>query len=310
MRTAFINALLDIAALDEDVWLLNADLGYSVLEPFAASFPDRYVNVGVAEQNMIGVAAGLAMTGRKVFVYSIGNFPTQRCLEQIRVDVCYHNAHVVVTAVGGGFSYGQQGYTHHAIEDLSVMRSLPGMRVAAPADAHETTALVRSFVDVAGPAYLRLGRAGEPSYHHAPFSGPIVGPIIVRDGEDAVILATGAILGEALRAADILAESAVSARVVSVPVLKPFSDNALRAVVGTVDVVATVEEHSLIGGLRDTVAHLLLGQGREIKLVAFGVRDGVTMAQTLDQSKMRIHCGIDGASIAAGLLSRIRGTRS
>ena len=310
MRTAFINALLDIAARDEDVWLLNADLGYSVLEPFAAVFPDRYVNVGVAEQNMIGVAAGLAMTGRKVFVYSIGNFPTQRCLEQIRVDVCYHHAHVVVAAVGGGFSYGQQGYTHHAIEDISVMRSLPGMRVAAPADGHETTALVCAFVDEPGPAYLRLGRAGEPVYHEGPFSAPISGPIVVREGTDLAILSTGAILGEALRAADILAQSGVSARVVSVPLLKPFPDAALAGIVGDLDMVATVEEHSLIGGLRDTVAHLLLGQGREIRLAAFGVGDGVTMAQTLDQNRMRAHCGIDGASVAAGILARLGGQRA
>src|SRR5689334_14978381 len=137
MRTSFIEALCEVAEQNDRVWLLTADLGYSVLERFASRFPRRYMNVGVAEQNLIGVAAGLARCGKIPFVYSIANFPTLRCLEQIRNDVCYHHGNVKVVAVGGGFSYGAQGYTHHGIEDLSIMRSLPGMTVVAPADPTE-----------------------------------------------------------------------------------------------------------------------------------------------------------------------------
>ena len=138
MRTAFIDTLCQLAAEDERIWLLTGDLGYSVLERFATRFPERYVNVGVAEQNMVGVAAGLARCGKMPWVYSIANFPTFRCLEQIRNDVCYHNGNVKVVAVGAGFAYGPHGYTHHGLEDVAILRALPNMTVVAPADPVET----------------------------------------------------------------------------------------------------------------------------------------------------------------------------
>lgn len=301
MRTAFIETLIEAARRDDEIWLLNADLGFSVLEPFAAEFPDRYVNVGVAEQNLIGVAAGLALSGAKVFVYSIGNFPTQRCLEQIRVDVCYHEAHVVVAAVGGGFSYGAQGYTHHAIEDFAVMRSLPGMRVVAPGDPWETRSLTRHLAEVPGPGYIRLGRAGEPEVHEGPFDAPPLRPVVLREGGDVVLLSTGGILTEAVAAGNRLAEAGIAARVVSVPVLKPLDDAWLLATIRGFPLVVTIEEHSEIGGLRDTVAPLMamrVGSGR---LLPFAVRDGATRGVILSQPAMRAHCGIDAAAITAGI---------
>lgn len=301
MRTSFIETLIEIARADPTVWLLNADLGFSVLEPFAAEFPERYVNVGVAEQNMIGIAAGLALSGQKVFVYSIANFPTMRCLEQIRVDVCYHQAHVIVVAVGGGFAYGSQGYTHHAIEDLAVMRSLPGLRVVAPGDPHETRALTRHLAATPGPGYLRLGRAGEPALHAGPFEPALLGPITARDGSDVALVSTGGVLVEALGAADILAESGISARVVSVPVLKPFDNAALLAALDGVPCLATIEEHSEIGGLRDTLAPVLAMRADGRRFLSFAVKDGATRGVILSQQTMRAHCGIDAASIAAGV---------
>src|SRR5262249_13809462 len=138
MRAAFIKTLYELAERDERVWLLTGDLGFTVLEDFARRFPERYLNVGVAEQNMTGVAAGLARCGKVVFTYSIANFPTLRCLEQIRNDVCYHEANVKVVSVGGGFAYGAAGYTHHGVEDLGALRLLPGMTVVAPGDPVET----------------------------------------------------------------------------------------------------------------------------------------------------------------------------
>jgi transketolase len=307
MRTAFIEGLLALAEDDPAIWLLNADLGFSVLEVFRDRFPDRYVNVGVAEQNMIGVAAGLAMSGCKVFVYSIGNFPTQRCLEQIRVDVCYHRAHVVVVAVGGGFSYGSQGYTHHAIEDLAVMRSLPGMRVAAPADPHETRSLLGHLAAVPGPGYLRLGRAGEPDLHARPLATPPLAPLVLRDGQAIAICATGNIVGEALKAADLLAARGISARVISAPMLKPFNSGTFLSLVGNVPLVLTVEEHSKIGGLRDTVAPVLAERANSPRLLGLGVDDGATFGVVLGQEAMRAHCGIDAASIAARATAALRG---
>ncbi|HVY62009.1 MAG TPA: transketolase, partial [Planctomycetota bacterium] len=162
MRNAFIAALLAEAERDPRVWLLNGDLGYSVLEPFARRFPERYLNVGVAEQNMTGIAAGLALSGKVVFTYSIANFPTMRCLEQIRNDCCYHRADVKVVAVGGGLAYSAQGYTHHGVEDLAIMRALPNMTVIAPADPTEARWAAGAVVATPGPCYVRLARGGEP----------------------------------------------------------------------------------------------------------------------------------------------------
>ncbi|MDR3470305.1 MAG: transketolase C-terminal domain-containing protein [Devosia sp.] len=305
MRTAFIEGLVELAEQDPDIWLLNADLGYSVLEVFRDRFPDRYVNVGVAEQNMIGVAAGLALSGCKVFVYSIGNFPTQRCLEQLRVDVCYHKAHVVVVAVGGGFSYGSQGYTHHAIEDLAVMRALPGMRVAVPADPHETRALLGYLATKPGPGYLRLGRAGEANLHSQALRSVPLTPQVMREGNDVAICATGAIVGEALKAGGLLQARGVSARIVSVPVLKPFDGRAFLSIVAGVPAVLTVEEHSKIGGLRDTVAPIMAEAAGAAPLHALGVEDGASFGAVLGQEAMRAHCGIDAAAIVARALAAL-----
>src|SRR5216110_3533520 len=161
MRTAFFRALLELAAADERVNLVVGDLGFGVVEPFVERFPARFFNAGVAEQNMTGIAAGLALSGKTVFTYSIANFPTLRCLEQIRNDVCYHRANVKIVSVGAGLSYGALGYSHHAVQDLACMRSLGGMLMATPCDPVETVAVVRFLCTHDGPAYLRLGKAGE-----------------------------------------------------------------------------------------------------------------------------------------------------
>ena len=163
MRTTFIETLSKAASENPDIWLLCGDLGYSVLEPFAAKFPDRYLNVGVAEQNMAGIAAGIALSGKTVFIYSIGNFPTLRCLEQLRNDVCYHGADVKVVAVGAGYAYGSQGYTHHALEDAGIMSMLPGIEVFVPCDPIEVRAATRLIATSGKPSYLRLSRQGEPN---------------------------------------------------------------------------------------------------------------------------------------------------
>jgi transketolase len=162
MRKAFIDSLVAAAEENSAIWLLCGDIGYSVLETFADRFPDRFVNVGVAEQNMTGIAAGIALSGKTVFIYSIGNFPTFRCLEQLRNDVCYHGADVKVVAVGSGYAYGSQGYTHHAVEDVAVMSALPGIEIFAPCDPAETRTATQMIAASGRPSYLRLSRAGEP----------------------------------------------------------------------------------------------------------------------------------------------------
>lgn len=193
MRNAFINELVLLARQHPHIALIVGDLGYSVIEPFADEFPDRFINAGVAEQNMTGLAAGMASEGYHVFTYSIANFPTFRCAEQIRNDVDYHKLPVTVVAVGGGLAYGPLGYSHHAVQDYALMRTMPNMLIAAPGDPMETRACMRYLVTNPGPSYLRLGKAGEPCFHEEP---PTVKPgawLEVKAGEsDKTLLSTGA----------------------------------------------------------------------------------------------------------------------
>src|SRR5277367_3574873 len=202
MRGAFFRALMQVAEQDPSVHLLVGDIGFGVVEPFAERFPDRFLNVGVAEQNMTGLAAGMALSGKTVFTYSIANFPTLRCLEQVRNDVCYHKANVKIVAVGGGFAYGALGMTHHAIEDLAILRALPEMTVIAPADPLETECATCAIAKQPGPCYLRLGRAGEPSIHSGPIDFEIGKAIRVREGDDITLISTGGLLATALEVAE------------------------------------------------------------------------------------------------------------
>src|SRR3990172_770201 len=205
MRTAFLNTLADLAARDDRIFFLTGDLGFGVVETFAQRFPDRFLNVGVAEQNMTGVATGLALSGKVVFTYSIANFPTLRCLEQIRNGPCYHNANVKVVSVGGGLAYGSLGMSHHATEDLAVMRVLPNLTVVAPGDPVETALATGALARQNGPAYLRLGRAGEPVVHAAGVSFELGRAVQLRDGRDLTLISTGGMLVTATRVADALA---------------------------------------------------------------------------------------------------------
>lgn len=193
MRNVLIQELVTLARKYPQIALIVGDLGYSVVEPFAEEFPDRFINAGVAEQNMTGLAAGMASEGYHVFTYSIANFPTFRCAEQIRNDVAYHTLPVTVVTVGGGLAYGALGYSHHAVQDYALMRTLPNMLIAAPGDPMEVRSCMRYLVEHPGPSYLRLGKAGEPCFHETP---PDVAPgqwLKVRPGDEArAILSTGA----------------------------------------------------------------------------------------------------------------------
>jgi len=256
VRNAFIAAILKLADDDDRIWLLCGDLGYSVLEPFASRFPDRYVNVGVAEQNMTGIAAGLALSGKIVFTYSIANFPVMRCLEQIRNDVCYHNLNVKIVAVGGGLAYGAPGYTHHGVEDLAVTRVLPGMTVLAPGDPVETTLATRALAARPGPGYLRLGKAGEPVIHDTIPDFAIGRAITMREGKDLTLISTGGTLGMTIAASRILAEQGLSVRVLSMPTIQPLDREAVTDAVLETARVVTVEEHGM-GGLGSAIAELI-----------------------------------------------------
>ncbi len=258
MRTAFIDTLCRLAEDDKQIWLLSGDLGFSVLEKFSDRWPERYVNVGIAEQNLIGVAAGLASCGRIVFVYSIANFPTFRCLEQLRNDVAYHQLNVKVVSVGGGFTYGTAGYTHHGIEDLAILRVLPGMTILAPADPVEAASATEALASRPGPAYLRLGKASEPVLHSSGIDFAVGKAITVRNGLDVTLISTGGMLRQALETAETLRERhQLEARVLSFPSLKPLDEEAVRLAAEQTRGVVVLEEHRAIGGLGSAVAEIL-----------------------------------------------------
>src|SRR5439155_2500612 len=218
-----------LAEQDERITLIVGDLGFGVVEPFARRFPHRLINAGVAEQNMTGIAAGLALSGRVVFTYSIGNFSTLRCLEQIRNDICYHEADVKIVAVGGGFAYGALGMSHHATENLAIMRALPGMVVVAPGDPFEVEQATRAVVAQSGPCYLRLGRAGEPRIHGPNVVFKLGRGIRVREGRALTIISTGGLLETALQVAQRLSIGGVEARVVSMHTLRPLDEAEIKS---------------------------------------------------------------------------------
>ena len=296
MREAFIKALSELAAEDERIILVNGDLGFGVLDDCRERFPDQYVNAGVAEQNMTAVACGMALTGARAYTYSIGNFPTLRCLEQLRNDVCYHQADVTVVAVGGGFSYGQLGVSHFATEDLGVMRSLPGMTVVAPSDAWQAFELTRQLYKRGGPAYLRIdkGSAGMPS-------GEIeLGRMRqVRAGRDAVIFSTGAILSEAIAAADALEADGIRLRVIDVHTIKPLDVDGIRGAARECGHVFTLEEHVITGGFGSAVAEACADGGLSLKsFLRIGLGDSFPDVVG-DQPFLRALYGLDSASVAA-----------
>ena len=254
MRTAFIQELILQARKNPKIFLVVGDLGFSVVEPFAREFPDRFLNAGVAEQNMTGVSAGLASEGYHVFTYSIANFPTLRCLEQIRNDVCYHNLPVTVVSVGAGMAYGNLGYSHHAVQDLAIMRTLPNITVFSPADPGETRECVQWLSLNPRPSYLRIGKAGEPDLHSV--RGIFDGPLRVCEGRhDAAIVATGSVLKLAL---DYASEQGPEKRptVFSMPLIKPLSSEFLEKLHGFKKIIA-LEEHVREGGLFACLAESL-----------------------------------------------------
>jgi transketolase len=257
MRSAFIRSLLELAEQDDRICLVVGDLGFGVVEPFVQRFPSRFLNVGIAEQDMTGIAAGMALSGKVVFTYSIANFPTLRCLEQIRNDVCYHKADVKIVSVGGGLGYGALGITHHATEDVAILRALPNMCVVAPGDPVEAALATHAVARRPGPCYLRLGKSGEPSVHPSDLDFSLGKAVKVRDGNDLCLVASGTMLYTAVQVADRLSRQGVEARVLSMHTVKPLDSEAVLAAARETSVVVALEEHSIIGGLGSAIAETL-----------------------------------------------------
>lgn len=261
MRKIFNETLLKIAEKDERIHMVLADIGYGEIEGFARRFPDRYYNCGVMEQNMTGVACGIAMEGNIAITYSIANFPTLRCLEQIRNDVCYHNANVKIVIIGGGVSYGPLGISHHSTEDIAILRALPNLVVVAPCDPQEAEAATYAMIEHDGPVYYRCGYKGEKDIHHRPFHFELGKAITVEDGDDCTVIFAGPIGLEAQKAVEAVRAQGIRCRLISMHTIKPIDKEAIVKAARETGRIVTVEEHNLSGGLGSAVAEVLADEG-------------------------------------------------
>ena len=263
MRKAFNQELLKIAEKDPRVFMILADIGYGEIEPFANAHPDRFINCGVAEQNMTGVACGVAMEGNIAITYSIANFPTLRCLEQVRNDVCYHDANVKIVIIGGGVSYGELGISHHSTEDIAIMRALPNMVVLVPSDIVEARAAVHAMMAYDHPVYYRCGYKGEPDLHDGKGveNFHIGGSSLLREGKDATIFFAGPIGINAVKAVDELAAKGVKCRLISLYSIKPIDKEAIIRAARETGGIVVLEEHNIHGGVGSAVAEVLMDEG-------------------------------------------------
>ena len=295
MRDTFIEELSKRASTDPNVYLITGDLGFGVLEEFGESFPDQFLNAGVAEQNMTAIAAGMAFEGRKVFTYSIGNFPTLRCLEQIRNDICYHNLDVTIVAIGGGFSYGQLGMSHHATEDISIMRSLPNMEVLVPSSLDEVRGSFNHIINNNGPVYLRLDKSKADFKSKNKFS---VGKAsIAREGNSITLIASGSVLEEALMASEALSKENIDCRVLSMHTIKPLDTDAIQKAATETEGIVTIEENNILGGLGGAVAEVCLESGCSPKFFRrVGLNDTYSSVVG-DQNYLRNHYNINNQTI-------------
>ena len=299
MRDAFVAELTQLAAVDPSVMLITGDLGFGVLDNYAAQFPEQFLNAGVAEQNMTGLACGLALEGHKVYTYSIANFTTLRPLEQIRNDICYHDADVTLVSVGGGFSYGQLGMSHFATEDLAILRALPNIKVIAPADPWETKILTRKLAIQKGPKYLRLDK-GNAGISECPVE---LGKIReVRSGNDVTLIGIGAIIAEIIDAAKILSDKGIDASVLAVHSLKPLDIDPILQAARETGGLITVEEHSIIGGLGGAVAETCLEAGVPPRFFCrLGLKDQFPTVVG-DQNYLRAAYNMNASAIVAAVL--------
>lgn len=306
MRDTVIRTLIELGKEDKDIELITGDLGFGVLKSFWETLPNQFINAGIAEQNMTGVAAGMALEGKKVFTYSIGNFPTLRCLEQIRNDCAYHNANVNVICVGGGYVYGSLGMSHHATEDIAILRALPDVTVICPGDPVEAALAVKKIAQTDGTCYLRLGRGGEQNVNTVIKEFEIGKAYKLRDAKDmnkkVAVFSTGAILEETSKACDMLEEQGIAVEQYSFPTVKPIDRAVIEDCAKRFDNIFTVEEHNIVGGFGGAVAEVLAECGGKAKLHRIGIDDFYCI-EVGSQAYLREQVGIN----AEGIVRKVKG---
>lgn len=298
MRDTFVKTLVHLAKEDKNIELITGDIGFGVLKPYYETLPDQFTNAGIAEQNMTTVAAGMALEGKTVFTYSIGNFPTLRCLEQIRNDCAYHHANVKVVCVGGGFVYGSLGMSHQATEDLAILRALPDVVVMAPGDSVEAEECTKAIAEYKGTAYLRLGRGGEKRIHDKLDNFQIGKAIEVYIGEKIAIFSAGAIFEEVQIAYDELVAKGYHPAVYTFPTVKPIDEETIKEVAKEFEVVVTCEEHNIVGGFGSAVAEVMAEmRKRKAYLIRVGLNDEYSV-KVGNQKYLRAQYGMAGEQIA------------
>lgn len=258
MRATFIKTLTEMAREDEKIMCVIGDTGFSVFEEFEKEFSDRFLNVGIAEQNFVSIGAGLAAMGMKPYIYNVVSFMILRAAEQIMLDVCYQENPVVLVGVGGGFAYATAGPTHHALQDIAIMSALPNMTVVCPGDPIEMEAVMRKSLDYGRPLYIRIGRSVDPVVHQEAIDFEIGKAIKMYDGTDMTLFATGVMLQEAVKVRELLSKEGISAALYSMSTIKPIDEEIIKERAALGKPIFTIEEHSTIGGLGDAVGRVLL----------------------------------------------------
>lgn len=306
MRNAFAAEITRLAQEDQRVVLLSGDIGNRLFDKFKQVDENRFFNCGVAEANMMGVAAGMALSGLRPVIYTITPFTTTRCFEQIRVDACYHHVPVIIVGTGSGLSYAELGPTHHSLEDLAILRTLPGMSVLAPCDATELRLSLRAALAQDGPVYIRIGKKGEPAIHPRDPDFHIGKAIVVRAGSTVALLSTGTLMPEVLKAADLLEAKGISAEVVSVHSIKPLDTSYLASAAQRFKLIATIEEHGLTGGLGSAVSEWKAAADAPIRQLSFGTPDEF-MHEVGSQEYARAKYGLVAQNIAQRVAASMPG---
>jgi transketolase len=306
MRNAFADELSKLGDEDHRIVMLSGDIGNRLFDAFKARHQNRFFNCGVAEANMTGLAAGLAMNGLRPVTYTITPFVTTRCLEQIRTDVCYHELPVTIVAVGAGLAYAGLGPSHHACEDIAFLRALPNMVVICPGDAWEVRAALRAVMKQDKPAYIRMGKKGEPKVHKGPIEEFAIGKAIqIVDGSEICMLSTGNMLAEAIKAGKLLENAGKSVRVVSFHTVKPLDDACLAEALQRFELVVTIEEHSLIGGFGSAVVEWAVDNGLDTrKLLRIGTPDRF-FRESGEQEHAREQLGLSAHQIADRIVAHL-----